>query len=397
MYESLLVNISKYAASDKNSPIENFITEAFAWLLRNDPSVREAIATLLHNKAKEQSLEIPLVGNSERIDTQVNFNGRYPDMCWESKDHSFRIIFENKIWSELHDSQLDNYRKYAEEKFGEAFRLVLITAHIGQHRQSPDLALCWYQIAEGIEKVTDGDEKEKWIRGEFINLLKSNGLIDMSPINPLSISYYNDAKKLDQQLYDIATRTANQSWPIQRLVDDHISYNKIALQRKVGINERIGKHDAWGRIGLEFNNVTKEYEEGGWTPGFFCGFAIDGYDHCINDLMPTEPLAVLIMDIDEPLHSAMNSNAHYKALVNELILPKGWHFNDRTTKNKNENPWHPLIIYRGLTDFIGNATTLEQQSNTFLQQMTELQQALLNCTSFVAFCKDMHRLYEEKQ
>ncbi|MBJ7555098.1 PD-(D/E)XK nuclease family protein [Marinomonas spartinae] len=397
MYESLLVNISKYAASDKNSPIENFITEAFAWLLRNDGSVREAIATFLHNKSKEQSLEIPLVGNSGRIDTQVNFNGKYPDMCWESKDHSFRIIFEHKIWSELHDKQLDNYRKYAEEKFYEAYALVLITAHIGQHKQSPDLALCWYQIAEEIEKVKDGNDKEKWVRGEFINLLKSNGLIDMSPINPLSISYYNDVKKLDKQLYDIAIRTANKSWPIQQLADEHISYNKVALQRKVGINERIGRYDAWGRIGLEFNNVTEEYEEGGWAPGFFCGFVIDDEDHCINDLMSTEPLAVLIMDIDEPLHPAMNSNVYYKSLVNELILPKGWHFSDRTTKNKNENPWHPLIIYQGLTDFIGNATTLEQQSDIFFQQMTELQQALLNCASFVAFCKDMHRLYGEKQ
>lgn len=238
--ESLLVNISKYASSHQTSPIENFITETFAWLLRNDASVRKAIAAFLNIKGKEQGLHIPLIGNSNYLDTQVNFGGKYPDMCWDSEDQTFSIIFEHKIWSELHDNQLDNYRKYAEENLGKGFVIVLITAHSGQHRQYPDLALCWYQIAEVIEKVNSGDEKDKWIREEFINLLKNNGLIKMTPINPLSIAYYNDAKKIEQQLYDIAQRTASKEWPIQKL-DSDISYNRPALQRKVGVGERYGK------------------------------------------------------------------------------------------------------------------------------------------------------------
>ncbi|WP_330960563.1 PD-(D/E)XK nuclease family protein [Photobacterium sp. 53610] len=394
--ESLLVNVSKYASSHQTSPIENFITEAFAWLLRNDSAVRDAIATFLHIKGKEQGRHLPLIGNSSYLNTQVNFGGKYPDMFWESEDQTFSIVFEHKIWSELHDGQLDNYRKYAEENLGEAFVIVLITAHTGQHRQNPDLALCWYQISEEIEKVSSGDEKDKWIRDEFINLLKNNGLINMSPINPLSISYYNDAKKLDQQLYDIAQRTANKEWPIQKL-DSDISYNRPALQRKVGVAERYGKYDAWGRIGLEFNNVTQEYEEGGWNPGVFCGFLIEGEDHDMNDLMPNEPLAVLILDIDKPLHAVMKTSAHYKRLVNGLTPPIGWNLSDRITENKNGNPWHPLVFYRTLSDFIGNAVTLEQQSETFFKQMVELQQVLLNCDSFVTFCKEMHLRYEEKE
>ncbi|NOI15847.1 PD-(D/E)XK nuclease family protein [Vibrio hepatarius] len=392
--ESLLVNVSKYASSHQTSPIENFITEAFAWLLRNDSAVRDAMATFVHMKGKEQGLHLPLIDNSNYLDTQVNFGGKYPDMLWYSEDQTFCIVFEHKVWSELHEGQLDNYRKYAEEKLGKAYVLVLITAHTGQHRQNPDLALCWYQIAGQIEKISSGDEKDKWIRDEFINLLKSNGLINMSPINPLSISYYNDAKKLDKQLFDIAQRTANDEWPIQKL-DDDISYNRPALQRKVGVNERYGKYDAWGRIGLEFNNVAKEYEEGGWSPGIFCGFLIEGEDHGMNGLMPNEPLAVLIMDIDKPLHAVIETSAHYKTLVSGLTPPMGWYLSDRITENKNENPWHPLVFYRTLSDFIGNAVTLEQQSETFFKQMSELQQVLLNCDSFVLFCKEMHLRHEE--
>ncbi|WNJ98039.1 PD-(D/E)XK nuclease family protein [Vibrio ruber] len=397
--ESLLVNVSKYAASHKKSPIENFITEAFAWLLRNDASVRESFAAFLHQKGEQQGIEIPMIDNTGSVETQVNFNGKFPDMLWSASDDSFTIIFEHKVWSELHDEQLDNYRQYAEEKFGAAFTIVLITAHAGQHRQKPDIALCWYQIAEIIKAVDVGDPKEHWIREEFIHLLKSNNLLSFSPINPLSIAYYNDAKKIDQQLHNIAQRTANKAWPIQQLKGE-IQYKASAYQRKASVHDRCGQFDAWGRIGLEFNTLSQEYDEGGWTPGIFCGFLIDSEDHGTEDLMPNGPLAMLILDIDEPLHTGIASNNHYQALVRELqgiSLPKGWRLSDRIALDKTVNLWHPLMFYRDLSEFFAGKTTLEQQDATFFTQMADLQQVLLNCHSFIPFCEDMHRLYEAHQ
>ncbi|WP_330130796.1 hypothetical protein [Shewanella xiamenensis] len=58
MLDSLLVNVSKYAASHQNSPIENFITEAFAWLLKHDDAVRKAFSELLAKKAVNYAQEI---------------------------------------------------------------------------------------------------------------------------------------------------------------------------------------------------------------------------------------------------------------------------------------------------------------------------------------------------
>lgn len=388
--ESLLVNVSKYASSDKKSPRENFITEAFAWLLRNDPFVRKSIAALLQSKGIDRGLDLSINDNPHHIETQVNFGGKYPDMLWSSEDRTFCIVFEHKVGSELHGDQIDNYRQYADEKLGMDFKIVLITAHTEQHAQNPDLALCWYQIAEEIEKVNCGNEKNEWIRQEFIHLLKSNNLTSVSPINPLSIYYYNDAKKIDEQLYTIAKRTVEREWPIKEGVG-YISYNQPAFQR----GQRNGKHDVWGRIGLEFNNVTQEYQEGGWNPGVFCGFLIDGKDHCMDDLMEDGPLAVLILDIDKSLHQEVKVSSHYKALVEKVVLPAGWHLSDRTTKSRKENPWHPLVFYRRLSDFIENAVTLEQQIEAFFSQMSELQQVLLDCDSFVLFCEEMHRRYEE--
>lgn len=146
---------------------------------------------------------------------------------------------------------------------------------------------------------------------------------------------------------------------------------------------------------MEFNNVSKEYSDGGWNPGIFCGFLIDSEDHATHDLMENEPIAALIIDIDKPLHSKLAGSSLYKELVRELKLPNGWKLSNRIVDCKNENPWHPLIIYRNLSDFIGNTTTLEQQGEVFFEQMSELQNALINSRTFFAFCEEMQKSYEE--
>ncbi|MFB2729321.1 PD-(D/E)XK nuclease family protein [Shewanella mangrovisoli] len=389
MLDSLLVNVSKYAASHQNSPIENFITEVFAWLLREDGAVRTAIADYLQKLGEEKSLPVKPLGDSKQISTQANFNGKFPDMLWDNQDNDFCIIFEHKVWAELHENQLENYRAYARDYLKKPFIVVLITAHSGQHRQLPDLALCWYQIAGVIEKVIAGDDKQKWLREEFVALLKSNGLIEMSPVNPLALPYYFDSKKIDKQLFDIATRTASKNWPILQLT----GYEKPPFQRYVR-----SRFDEWGRIGLEFNRVSDADDIGSWAPGLFCGFMMDGYEHSVKDLMPDEPFALLMIIIDEPLHSHLSTNEPYQQLVAsiEVMLPIGWSVSERTRFGRDEDYWNPLIIYRKLSEFIGSATTIEQQSATFFEQMSSLQQSLLGNEVFIAFTNDMQRRYKDK-
>lgn len=103
------------------------------------------------------------------------------------------------------------------------------------------------------------------------------------------------------------------------------------------------------------------------------------------------------MDIDEPLHPQLLSKGLYQKLVSEISIPSDWKLSDRTTLNQSINLWHPLILYKKLSDFIGSATTIDQQSETFFSQMSVLQSSILNCDSFIAFNQEMHRLYEESQ
>lgn len=385
MQNSLLVNISKYAASHKTSPIENFVTEAFAWLLKNDESVRQAIYHLLQVKAVQKGLAIDSMAESEYIDTQVNFNGKFPDMLWESIDRDFCVIFEHKIWSELHHKQLSNYREFAEKSLNKRFLIVLITAHVGQHRQQPDIALCWYDIAKQIQAIVSDNEKLNWIREEFIQLLESNGLINVSALNPLSIAYYQEAKNIDLQLYNICQRSIHNPWPL--FTEEHSTLFASPPTHR----------NARGRIGLEFSSLADLNEEKAWQPALFCGFIVDGADHQIHDLLSTAPIAAVVLSVNKKLQSKVKEHGYYDQLVADIssTLPKGWRLSDRTALGNKANKWHPLIIYRDLTEFIATASTFEQQQETFFNQMAAIQRLFIDSKSFTAFCCEMQKWNRE--
>jgi hypothetical protein len=383
--DSLLVNVSKYAASNQTSPIENFITEAFAWVLKHDDNVRKALNDLLSSKAKESNIAFQSLCDSNDVETQVNFGGKFPDLLWTDVSGDFCAIFEHKVWSELHTDQLSNYRQYAHSHLGKEFIIVLITAHTGQHRQFPDIALCWYDIVKTIENLEQDDDKTNWLRSEFINLLESNGLVNNTPLNPLAISYYNDAKDIDKQLYEIVRRSEYYSWPVYE-PSNTIKFNHPPRHR----NAR-GRYDTWGRIGLEFSTIEASNDESGWKPALFSGFIVDGYDHSIPDLMKNGPIAAVILSVNKETQQKLNKNGCYDRLVIALNerLPTGWKLSDRTKLGKSYNHWHPLIIYCSLTDFIYDASTLDQQSERFKKQQSKLQRIFLDLKEFTEFCNEM--------
>ncbi len=390
--ESLLVNVSKYASSHQTSPTENFITEAFAWLLKYDDVVRKAYARILAEKSPQHRAEILNLSTSTDIETQVNFGGKYPDLLWNAADEDFCLVFEHKVWSELHDKQLSNYRKFAETHLNKSFLIALVTAHSGQHRQSPNIALCWYEVANIIESLGEGENKESWLRAEFVNLIKSNGLVNSTPLNPLAIAYYNDVKNIDKQLYEIARRSLHRSWPVYQ------EGNKVKFHLPPKHRNARGRYDAFGRIGLEFSSINAGNDESGWIPGIFCGFIIDGYDHQVEDLVKNGPIASLVLSVNKSIQSSLKSQGHYDLLVNEIKakLPTDWKLSDRTIAGLKLNPWHPLIVYRELTSFIQDAQTLEEQTEVYFTQMAMLQSIFLESDAFNSFCTEMQRLSSEE-
>lgn len=394
MNDSLLVNVSKYAASDKNSPIENFITEAFAWLLDHDKDVFNCVMSLIKEKSHDHRVINYDVLGEVCINTQVNFNGVFPDMLWEDKNQNWKIVFEHKIWSPLHENQLKNYRDYAKtysDKHNCHYTLVLITARSSQHQQDPDVALCWYDVAEVIIELENTESKTEWMRREFLALLESNNLLGINPINPLALSYYKEIKAVDTQLTNVCTSSLEKKWDLSN--NDNVDFE---LKKQIFAR--------WGRLGFEFLSPRRNvptFES--WEPSIFCGFITSPEDHLIEDLMSKGvPLTSVILSFNRSLHKIIPTNVHFKALVIELIdkleksqitntLSKHWRLSDRTTFSKF-NSWHPLIIYCDLDLFYRGKNKVEDQEEYFFSEINEIQKLILSCYSFKALCIELRQL-----
>lgn len=375
MYESLLLNVSKYAASDKTSPIENFVTEAFAWLLKNDEEARNAILKLVRSKGSKQDIDRSNSSDDFDISTQMNFNGKYPDMVWQDNANAWTLIFEHKVWSELHHNQLNNYREYAETHFPR-YELVLITARSTQHRQDPDVALCWYDIAESLRQLKGESEKAAWLRDEFIALLEGNGLLNITPIDPLSLHYYKAAKKIDEQLLNICQEVTNDKWPLE----DSLGFKKQTSLRKKE-----------GRVGFYISQHLGN-DKLAWRPGIFSGFLLEGWDLIAEDLLEKGPVACLTFSFDKALHSISKASSIYKDLVNELEsndeIAQLWTVHDRSLRAKF-NPWHPLIITANLSDLFETCNSIDQQIQRYSDEIERLQRVLISCPAFARLCESL--------
>jgi PD-(D/E)XK nuclease superfamily len=219
--DSLFSALRKYPKSQELDPIENFITEGFAWLLRN----KEVLA---HDFVDYLSLKLPELTPLNHIvpqwTTQHTFPGGQIDMVADFG--KFALIFEHKIWSYLHPEQLNNYRKYADKKpnWSQGFRLILITGSAKQHEQQPDLALTWSNIYNFLKHWVDTKSEDSLVR-DFINMLAEENLGPAAPVSYESIVSYLPAQSLIPNLKRITLRAAEADW---RWVSERIGFKQDA-------------------------------------------------------------------------------------------------------------------------------------------------------------------------
>ena len=121
MKTDLLTSLRKYKVTDKQDPIENFITEAFAWLLKN----YDDFSFFFIKEILEKLNSDLVVSEKPNWSTQKNFNGFFPDMVCEFNNNS--LVFEHKAWTSLHENQLNNYKKHSNRVYNTSY-IILITA-----------------------------------------------------------------------------------------------------------------------------------------------------------------------------------------------------------------------------------------------------------------------------
>ena len=102
---------------EDHTPKENFLTEAFAYLLRTDEGVRDRwLSVLLRKNVEIVSCEVQTRRTERDVDADTSI---FPDL-WISGQFSdgqtFEIYCEHKWDSHCDERQLSKYRKLAESK-----------------------------------------------------------------------------------------------------------------------------------------------------------------------------------------------------------------------------------------------------------------------------------------
>ena len=375
MYSSLLTSLRKYVPRENHDPLENFITEAFAWLLINNKNFSNYFLREISKTIKSKTTNLDLFDQADcRWNTQVNFDGKFPDMVCTSRENI--IIFEHKTWSNLHKNQLKNYKDYAKDNYKNHW-VVLITATRKQHIQNPDIELCWNDVYEIVNNWSNEHIDASFIFDDFLTLIKSEGMGPPAPISHEAIQYYFDSIDLEKNISELIKRVDSKDW-----IENFNSRIQIEDLNKWTHDKRGSIYGlGWGRIGINFLS---------WSPGIFVGILLDGRDHYTKPMNKDKgPDFCLILSFERKYHNKYPKEKDYIKLINELTrkvrdIDSGWqiykHLEDDETSKKNK--WHPIHIRKPMLDVFNSSTTTNEQEEIFYLQASKLINAVTSIESF---------------
>lgn len=362
MENSLFTSLRKYKVTPKKDPLENFITEAFVWILRYYPEFSS-----YYLKAILQKAQIDFQSGNAEWNTQVNFGGVFPDVV--CKVDSYTLIFEHKVWAGLHENQLSNYRNYAINNYSK-YLLILITANTSQHTQNPDLALCWRDIYNIINDWLSNNPatQNPFMFKSFLELLREEGLGPAAPVSHESILYYLQARHFIPNIVSWVQRASQR--------------NGELLKTLVGGNDyKLYFRHLWGRIGLELHDT--------WRPCLFIGVMTDWEDHAIPPLYHNSPDFVILLSFEDTLHGYYPSNKNYLDLVEELSKKffqneNGWQFYNHLEDDEvgEKNSYHPIYIRKPLIELLKGTITAEDQDMRFENAIAEILPTILESKYF---------------
>lgn len=376
--DSLFTRLQKYRPREKSNPIENFVTEAFAWLLRKDVELGVYLIRRISERTVGTNKEFSFDGDKVTWSTQENYSGVFPDM--EAKWTGMTLVFEHKVWSALHAGQLTNYRDY-HEKAGNDYRLILITGHHSQHGQKPDLALCWHEVYAWIDNYIDASTTNEftWVIKDFLQLLKSESLGPIAPISHTAIWHYQEAITLREKLEDLIGKVHKQQLLV---LNDYRSEIKTIE----------------GVVGIQFNRINSDDTDvTGWKPGLFVGFVLNGKDHLIDCRMKDGLKMILNISISQKYHDHYFKWPEYIGLIEELEqktenIGNKWTFYNHRAEAKPFNQWHPLYLEYPMIELFQGTEIAAEQEVRFKEMAEDALNMLMSCSSFKGFERKLNEL-----
>ena len=374
MKTSLLCALRDFRPRDGHDPVENFITEAFAWLLINHPAFGRFYLSKI---GRRLGLDDSKGRASIDWTTRLNLGGVFPDLVGIAGSTAY--LFEHKAWAHLHPNQLANYRREAEKEYGQGnFHLVLVTGGRHQFDQNPDLALCWHEIHGWISDWQEHSEYEsEALFADFQELLESEGMGPPAPVSHESILAYKPAQSFEPNLVALIQRAVHHDWKEE--------FPLIATDPKLPWHRSLpGGKDPWGRIGINLAGAIEN-----WIPECFLGFLIDPTDHCIQWLNPGCPDFSIILGANTELRPNYPQSTELAALRQALphalkSTCSDFDYLDHFATCDDPNLWHPIHIRMPMIDLFRGTATADDQYQRFVETASRVLAVLSELPEFVA-------------
>ncbi len=171
---NLLLALHKYASRQD----ENFLTEAFAHLLRHLAHCEpRAAASILKKLAGGVVTMAPDETDRISITTQIVISSGRPDIEIRSRD--WLIYVEVKAESGLGESQLKRYQEALKNSGMDRTSLILLTRYpvlSEKETQLADAAIRWYQVAQWLEREKVEKPESTYLLKQFLEFLRSRGM-----------------------------------------------------------------------------------------------------------------------------------------------------------------------------------------------------------------------------
>ena len=355
MSDNLLVSLQKYASRPKFNPLENFTTEAFAWLLRNNTDALNAFLTLIASKISEKAsrqqndgqnlklLNLDIELNEVRCETQVQLSSGIADLVLYLPNST--IVVEIKVWASGSKDQVTSYATSLREQGHQNVISVFLAPGLPHQNEDADVTIRW---ADVYKALSEGKPDER--RLEFLGYLDSQGLSPGLDLDCAAMIYAPEVYRF----IDVMLR----QW--QAILGN------LEPSKDFPISE---KTNAWGRTGImrKRTNLDANY----WNPAITIGVLHDPRDHCFEPITKSQgAIFMLCVDVGSYFFDRLLQKdtdwANFKESVKQACANgnlHGWNCFDGLEyykdNLKNCNQWHPFVIYKPVSELLVNRPNKE--------------------------------------
>lgn len=356
MKESIFSYLVSYVPTDKRESKEDYLTQMFAWILKNVEGVAEEYISFLCEQNKD--IPRPQEYNISVSTQEIMSVGRLDLLIRVNRDMSF--ICEHKVFSELSENQIKKYMDNSDELGPGKYYSVLLTYSMTQHTQTADVSLVWSDICEFIDGLKGNYEhEENFVLSQFSEYLKENGMGKNEPIGPESLLGYWPAVNLENKLDNIFSQLAVYDWSMDCPNLEGFSTGKY---------NPVYNRSRWGRMGIDF------FEN--WTPGIFAGIMLRTNDHHMPPLDEKKgPDLVVFMESsyskagkDSEIYNSIITSDAYKRRVKRLTVDSG---SFEFIPGLADSKWRVVVLRKPLFDVLFGKYTREEQLNAIKEAFIE--------------------------